>query len=245
MSVVGFEQASAASAGGTQDFFFDFYQSYPLPVKRLAEAPKASAKGPLWRWWGDVRIASLPQAVSTPVSQFVGTFVQQVASIPVNQLARSGEFRTGLELRTGGFETHFVRTSGAAYERTSLGAFFYFGTQGALDGSTGKRAFPEYSGGFRLSTRFIDTKGRPLRAPAMIAASFGQNELTSNGKRRGIVGTFEGFYPLPVGSKSAGFGTLYLFGRASLLLGGGSGGRDVYAVGAGVVELIKKILSPQ
>ncbi len=53
----------------------------------------------------------------------------------------------------------------------------------------------------------------------MLAVSFGQNELVTGGIRQGVVGTFEGFYPLAIpGTQTVG--VLYLFGRADLRLGG-------------------------
>jgi hypothetical protein len=244
MSVVGFEQASSVSATGAQSFFFDFFESYPLPLGNVS--PQENS--PPLRWWGDVRIASFPQQVSATVEQFAGTFPRQVARLAVSQLAHSGEFRTGLERRIGAFEQPFLRTSGASYERTSLGAFFYFGAQAGLVSSTVNRPFQQYGAGFRLTRRFINSKGQPLSTPAMIAASFGQNELVTEGVRRGIVGTFEGFYPLPVAIGSKEFGALYLFGRATLSLSGARpGDRDVYSIGVGVdaVQLIKSIVSPQ
>ncbi|MBV8847132.1 MAG: hypothetical protein JO307_30350 [Bryobacterales bacterium] len=247
MSVVGFEQASSVSAPGAQSFFFDFFQSYPIPLGRASSASATDVYGPAWRWWGDVRIASFPQQASMTVAQLAGTFTQQVATLPVSQLAHSGEFRTGLERRIGAFEQPFARMSGPTYERTSLGAFFYFGAEAALVAPAGNRPFEQYGAGFRLYTRLINSKGQTLHAPAMIAASFGQNELVTGGMRRGVVGTFEGFYPLPLGVKSKELGTLYLFGRAAVRLGSPANNRDVYAIGVGVdaVGVIRDLLGPR
>jgi hypothetical protein len=263
ISVVGFEKAGATSADSDPKFFFDFFQSYPLPIERSTWGPKANIYGPPWRWWGDVRIASYPQQVSVPVSQFAGQFAQQLGNLPVNQLVQYGEFRSGLERRIAGFSQYFLPEQGAAYERTSLGAFFYFGGQASLsnpakiaqvfdipDPGTPQRAafdraFPvsrypdlglpattyigltppdrehafwQYGAGFRLTTRFFDKDKGVLPAPAMISAAFGQNELITGGRRRGIVGDFEGFYPLPLAAGTI----MYLFGRANLRLGGAS-----------------------
>ena len=264
ISVLGVEQAGATSADSSQKFFFDFFQSYALPVGKAAWGPKARIYGPPWRWWGDLRIASYPQQISTPVSQFAGQFAQQLGNVPVNQLAQFGEFRSGLERRIAGFERHFLPNPGAVYERTSLGAFFYFGGQGSLSNPVKiaqvfdipapgtpqraafdrafpvsrypdlalpatthvgltppdrERAFWQYGAGFRLTTRFFDPDRSLIPAPAMVSASFGQNELVTGGKRRGIVGTFEGFYPLPLGIRTKEVATIYLFGRANLKFG--------------------------
>lgn len=270
MSVLGLEQASAVSVASAQDLFFDFFQSHPLPLERSTSGPKADLYGPPWRWWGDVRIGSYPQQISAPVSQLASTFVQQVGALPVNKLARSGEFRTGLERRIAAFENHYVRAPGAPYERTSLGAFFYFGAQAVLNSqasggssqaiSPGPRAYQQYGAGFRLTTRFIAPSGRQLEAPAMLAASFGQNELITSGMRRGVVADFEGFYPLPLGIKRVQFGTLFLFGGAALRLGRRASAtdpsaaviampntRDRYSIGVGIdaVGVLKALLSPR
>lgn len=263
ISVLGFEQAGAPSANGSQKFFFDFMQSYPLPIEKSGTGPKANIYGPPWRWWGDLRIGSFPQQVTAPVSQFAAQFGSQWAALPVNKLAQSGDFRIGLERRIAAFGSYFLRAPGALYERTSLGLLFYFGAQGQLSSPAATaqmfnlptpgtqqrtafdRAFPpsrypdltltgvsyigfvppnrgfayqQYGAGFRLTTRFLNAAGRMLSAPALISASFGQNEAVTGGARRGIVGTFEAFYPLPLGLGSSEIGAIYLFGRMSLAL---------------------------
>ena len=264
MSIVGFEQAGASSAQGGQKLFLSFFQSYPLPLERDA-SPEGDLFGPAWRWWGDARIASYPQQISAPISQFLVDFEKQLAATPVNQLAQSGEFRMGVERRVAGFRQSFLPSPGVASEKTSLSAFGYFGALGSLssppetaqvfqippDGSPQKAAFDatfpvskypalalaatqyigltapasdrffrQYGAGFRLTTRFFDPTGRALHAPAMISASFGQNELVTGGSWRGVVGTFEAFYPLPLGTRTRQIATFYLFARTSLRLGG-------------------------
>jgi len=317
ISILGFEQSGAVSTSSSQKFFFDFFQSYPLPLESARNGPKADIYGPPWRWWSDLRIASYPQQVTAPVSQFSSQFALQGANLPVNKLAQSGEFRLGLERRIVGFQSYFLRGPGTLYERTSLGAFFYFGAQGGLSSpvqtaevfnmptpgtpqrAAFDRAFPvssypdlalpatAYAGfippsrdgayrqcgaGFRLTTHFFNANGRMLQAPAMISASFGQNELVTAGKRRGVAGTFEGFYPLPLGLKSKEIGTIYLFGRTSLALDGFArrqtqlalipapaipiidpsvpvialpGSRDTYTIGVGIdaVEVLKGLFN--
>ncbi len=76
----------------------------------------------------------------------------------------------------------------------------------------------QYAAGFRLTTRYFDPDGTMLAAPALFSATFGQNELVTGGARRGVVGVFEGFYPLPLGPRGKNANLFYLFGRADIRL---------------------------
>jgi hypothetical protein len=232
-AVIGLEQSGAVSAASSQKFFFDFFQSYPLPGRKAA----------LWRWWGDVRIASYPQEVTASIAGFSAQFASQWANLPVNRLAQAGEFRTGLERRI------------AQQGHSSLGAVFYFGAQGFLTRASTTteifeiptpgtpqraafdRVFPvsNYPDLALASTRYLgivptsaDSAVRqygagvrltagPLPAPAMILASFG-TKLASFRKNESVTADFEGFYPLAIGMNSS----IYLFGRASLAVRGSS-----------------------
>ena len=240
MSVVGLEQAGGSSATSDQKLFIDIFHSDPLPLQL--------------RWWGNVRIASYPEQITTTVGQAAADLINQFNKTPVNQLAQFGEFRTGLERRL----------SSSASQRTSLGFIAYFGSLGSLtspaqtaqvfqkppDGTAQQAAFDavfpvskypmlglpstqyialtapardhfflQYGAGFRLTARSFDSTGSALPGVAMISASFGQNEFVTGGMLRGIVGTFEGFYPLPLGSSTKVSAVFYLFGRTSLQLG--------------------------
>jgi len=114
-AIVGFQQAGASAAPHTQNFFFDFFISRPLPIgkspcsgRRAAERSDSSGTtattsddfyGPRPRWWGNVRVASYPQQVSTNIATFVTNFNQEVGELKVNELAQSAEFVTGFEWR--------------------------------------------------------------------------------------------------------------------------------------------------
>jgi len=106
-AIVGFQQAGASAASHTQNFFFDFFISRPLPIGKNpcpdpdAEQPvtKSDLFGPRGRWWGNVRVSSYPQQINTGVATFVTNFNQQVGELKVNELAQSAEFITGLEWR--------------------------------------------------------------------------------------------------------------------------------------------------
>src|SRR5260370_25194553 len=71
-----------------------------------------------WNLWGDVRIASSPQQVTTGVGTFVSSFATQVSNLPVNQLAQSADFQTGLEYRLHTWEPE------SAYRMVGLVGYF-------------------------------------------------------------------------------------------------------------------------
>jgi hypothetical protein len=80
------------------------------------------------------------------------------------------------------------------------------------------RFFRQYGAGFRLTTQFYDQNDKTLNSPAMVAVSFGQNELVSGGKFRGVAARIEATYPLRLEKISDSL-VLYLFGRVNTALG--------------------------
>jgi hypothetical protein len=120
-AIVGWHQAGASSADSTQNFFYDFFVARPLGKADAVYENKYSL-------WGQVRVASSPQQRTIPLSQFAADFVNQIASVPVNELAQSAEFLTGVELRPwkGWSGTH-TRT---------LGIVGFFGANGAFSDPT-------------------------------------------------------------------------------------------------------------
>jgi hypothetical protein len=148
--VIGFEQAGASSAQSSQKFFFNFFVSRPLPVwgnkgfdpakkvkkEKVKEEddpcitdPLCAARvfGPRPRWWGDVRIATYPQQISSGVGEFATGFATQVAQIKVNQLAQAGEFNTGLDFRISSFPKIFPSIGDNSDERVMLSGIASFG----------------------------------------------------------------------------------------------------------------------
>lgn len=134
MAVIGFEQAGASGARSDQKFFFDFFTSRPLPFG-AANNKKNEPFGTWLRWWGDVRIATYPQQISTPVAQFASTFATQAGSVKVNELAQFGEFRTGLDFRLKAFAEgqRLIPNIGAGSQQSSLSFFVSFGAMGAFN----------------------------------------------------------------------------------------------------------------
>lgn len=140
--VIGFEQSGASSAQSSQKFFFNFFISRPLPVwGNKGYDPTATKKngcdkdplcadrvfGPKLRLWGDVRIASYPQQISSGVGEFATGFATQVAQIKVNQLAQAGEFNTGLDYRISSFPKIFPTIGDNSDERVMLSGIASFG----------------------------------------------------------------------------------------------------------------------
>lgn len=83
--------------------------------------------GPKLRLWGDVRIASYPQQITSGVGEFATGFATQVAQIKVNQLAQAGEFNTGLDYRISSFPKIFPTIGDNSDERVMLSGIASFG----------------------------------------------------------------------------------------------------------------------
>jgi hypothetical protein len=147
--VIGFEQAGASSAQSSQKFFFNFFISRPLPIwgnqgydptkqktgssgkkkDPCVDDPLCAARifGPKLRLWGEVRIASYPQQITSGVGEFATGFATQVAQIKVNQLAQAGEFNTGLDYRVSSFPKIFPTIGDKSDERVMLSGIASFG----------------------------------------------------------------------------------------------------------------------
>jgi hypothetical protein len=119
-AIAGYHQAGAASAKFTQNFFFDFFIMRALSEKHLWESN--------WNLWGDVRIASAPQQVTSGVATFAGDFATQIGKVPVNQLAESANFQTGLEYRLHTWSTG----SATKGKKRMAGLAGYFGAMGVF-----------------------------------------------------------------------------------------------------------------
>jgi hypothetical protein len=134
--VIGFEQAGASSAQSSQKFFFNFFISRALPLRNHGYASHDDAGrifGPKLRWWGDVRIASYPQQVTSGVGVFATGFATQVAQLQVNKLAQAGEFKTGLDYRLSSFPKFFPSIAAPSKERTQLSLVAGFGAISPLN----------------------------------------------------------------------------------------------------------------
>jgi hypothetical protein len=238
-AVVGYHQAGASSAKFTQNFFFDFFIMRNLSDGDLWDEHT-------WSLWGDVRIASFPQQVTTGVGTFATNFATQVSNLPVNQLAQGADFQTGLEYVLKKWEPNRTyRTLGLVGYVGALGAFqppdsqmeiFNVPDKASLQYPAFAAQFPtaanaKYVGfvppnrerfyrnfglGVRVTTFDMDDQ---LVPPATYTLSFGQDEAITAGTFSSVVGKIDVFYPLQIpGTSSAKYKCLYLFANANLRL---------------------------
>jgi hypothetical protein len=249
-AIVGFHQAGASSANFTQNFFFDFFVMRALSETHLwgpkEKAGDAEAKG-MWknRWslWGDVRISSTPQQITTAVGTFVSSFATTVSNLPVNQLAQSADFQTGWEYRMHTLvRASGYRMIGLVADFGALGSFqepssqmqiydvpSQSSPQYALFAQTfptavnykyvgfvppnRERFYRSYGAGFRVTTFPKDNT-----PPATYTFTAGQDEAITGGIFRSVVSRFDVFYPMPFPGANNAFKSFYLFGTSNLRL---------------------------
>jgi hypothetical protein len=168
-AIVGFEQAGASAAQSAQNFFFNFYISRPLPfdfrrqhLSDEAVDQKLETKDETWdpklRWWGNVRVASYPQQIDTPVATFASTFAAKIGELKVNELAQSAEFVTGLEYSVFGFSAKsFFGRSEDIRQKFTLAFFAGGGATGPLDPKSSLKIFQVPSQNSPQFQRFIQT----------------------------------------------------------------------------------------
>ena len=197
-----------------------------------------------WNLWGDVRISSTPQQVTTGVGTFVSGFATNVSNLPVNQLAQSADFLTGLEYRlhTWVLDSGF-RMIGLVGDFGAVGSFqssdsqmqvFDVPSQKFPQYAAFAQAFPtaanakyigfvppnrdrfyrSYGVGFRVTTFGPKDSIGP---PATYTFTVGQDESITGGLFRSVVGRFDVFFPLPI-STSGNYNGIYLFGTSNLRL---------------------------
>ena len=125
-SIVGYQQAGGSSSGFTQNWFLDFYISRPLALRRDHEGGMMP-----WRWWGNVRVASFPQAGNQTLAEVATGLPAQVGSLKLNELAQGAEFLSGLEIPLfGGQSFPFRGKSENTRQVFSLGLIAGFGATG-------------------------------------------------------------------------------------------------------------------
>jgi hypothetical protein len=120
-AVIGFEQAGGSATKAEQHYFFDFFIDRALKSKK-------------WSLWGEVRIASFPKQIDTPVAQFAIDFATNVGNLKVNELAESADFATGLDFHPWNWDV------GTDANRR-LGFIFSVGASGPFEPSTRLKLF--------------------------------------------------------------------------------------------------------
>lgn len=123
-AIVGYQQAGASSSDFQQNWFTDFFISRPL------------FSGGTFRWWGNVRVASFPQAGNQSVAELASGLAAQVGALKLNQLAQGAEFLTGAEYQI--WEGSAMRgLSENTLQRFSLGFIAAFGETGFFSSPSG------------------------------------------------------------------------------------------------------------
>jgi hypothetical protein len=95
-AIVGYQQSGASSSSFNQNWFLDFYISRPLAF-RIYPEENGEGTNHKWRWWGNVRIASFPQAGNQTLADVATGFTAQLGALKLNQLAQGAEFLSGFE----------------------------------------------------------------------------------------------------------------------------------------------------
>jgi hypothetical protein len=205
--IAGFEQSAAASASPVQKVFADLYFAQPLSSRM--------------RVWGDLRLSSMPQQINSTAVTLPADVVKAVATMPLNRIARSGEFLVGVETRISGNPS-----------ATALSLIASYGATAPLHLDSGRnRFFRQYYGGARVASR--------LKSLLTLDVAVGQNEAITGGRLEGTVLRFDTFYALPV----PGAGFVYLYGTMMMKTSARGPGGDVYRLGAGIdfVQLLKAL----
>ena len=205
--IAGFEQSAAASASPVQKVFADLYFVQALSARTHV--------------WGDLRLSSMPQQIDSTAITLPTDVVKAVATMPLNRIARSGEFLVGLETRISGSPT-----------ATALSLIASYGATAPLNFDSGRnRFFRQYYGGVRVSSL--------LKAPLTLDVGVGQNEAITGGRLGGTVLRFDSFYALPV----PGADFVYLYGTMMMKTSAGGAGSDLYRLGVGIdfVQLLKAL----
>jgi hypothetical protein len=93
-SIVGLEQASAASAEPKQKLFLEFNLTAPLFKN------KSPMRAPVWLWINP-RITSVPQQLTSSVAEFAtaSNFIAPFNNGKVNEIAQGAEFLGGIEIK--------------------------------------------------------------------------------------------------------------------------------------------------
>jgi hypothetical protein len=102
--IAGVQQAGASSTQSVRKLFADLFFDVPGPIKSDPRNPTNIAFGPPFRFWGDVRVTSVPETAPVQLSQYnLGT---QITSLNTSQIAQSVAFLFGAEYRIWGMPPH-------------------------------------------------------------------------------------------------------------------------------------------
>lgn len=233
----------------------DLYLARPLNATNKLWESKLNS-------WGNVRVASSPRQLNTPLVSLLQGLVVGGTNSPlntnVNEMALSAEFQTGLEW-------NFARIP--KWNGTTLGLIAFFGATGSFQSpdksirfyqvpDPKSQQYPLFAAHFPSAVgatyigflspdrdRFYRQYGlgfryskyhpnRQFESPQTYSVTLGQDELITGGSLRSVVARIDGFYPLPLNTSDGRFQFLYLFGTASLRLGRGQNVTPLVLAGA-------------
>jgi hypothetical protein len=202
----GLEQSSAGSAAPVEKLSVRLFFTEPLN-------PRLSA-------WGDLRLSSLPTAISSTAATLPTDVVKLVTATPPTQLVRTGEVLTGASYRLYGGTGMWSTVHAIA----SIGAAMPLSPATALPANQ-NRFWRQYYGGVRIAS---------TQRSHIVDVTLGQNEAVTGGRFQGAVLRIDGFYALPLNNGNS----LYLFGtammRASPRTSPSDTGADSYRIGVAV-----------
>jgi len=117
-AIVGYQQTGASSADFQQNWFTDFFINRPI-----------GGNDAKFHWWGNVRVASFPQAGNQSVAELAGGLAAQVGALKLNQLAQGAEFFSGVEYHvwSGSLKRGLSENT---FQKFSLGIVAAFGATG-------------------------------------------------------------------------------------------------------------------
>jgi len=122
--LTGLEQSGASSSDSAQKYFFDFYLSMPAPFQSPATW-EASTFGPRYRIWGDARITTVPQQITSSLGEFAVSFSEQISNVKVNEIAQAAQFEIGGEGRIT--DWGLVRNPFFSFDHSSIQRFALYG----------------------------------------------------------------------------------------------------------------------
>jgi hypothetical protein len=212
---VGVEQSASGAPSPVQKLSVRLFFTEPLGARIST--------------WGDVRLSSLPQTISSTATSLPGDITKLSSTVPLNQFVRSGEFLAG-----AGYVV-----SGASGTRATVQTIASIGAAVPLE-STPPPAVPQnrflrqYYGGIRVLSK---------QHGHIVDVTLGQNEAITGGTLHGMVVRFDAYYALPLSSGNVVslFGTAIL--KTSPRSSPGDTGSDSYRIGlaADLFQILKAL----
>ena len=210
---MGFEQAASPGVAPTQHISAELFFARALPIPRVS-------------LWEQIRLGSVPRVVSSTVLTLPGDLTRTVATLPLSELAQSGEFLTGVA----------VHVAGSSKTPTKIVAIASYGASAPFANPNNQsllqnRFRREYWGGLRIAS----TSG----TPHVLEVELGQNEAITGGTFRGAVIRVESLYGLRIPILH----TAYLTGSAQLATSRHNRGADLIRLGVALdfLQILKAL----